>query len=71
MHACTQHRAGGEGPGGEGACVSDMFELEFGDENVEQSRKYKSGACPEADYRTQVCEIFPGGLQDWEFDVGL
>ncbi len=73
MRACKQHKAGGEGLGGESECecANDMFDLEFGDENVQPIPKYKTGLCPQADFRTQVLEIFPGGLVDWEHDIGM
>ena len=62
--AQTLHSAGGERNG-----VSDMFELEFGD--APPRKVYKSGADPNADVRTEMCEIYPGGMEHWEFDVGL
>ena len=72
LRACTQHRAGGEGQGGKfESDEHDMFVLEFGDDDVGPRPSYKSGACPKSDVRTHVLEVFPGGLQDWEYDIGM
>ena len=81
MQAETQHRLGGETAevnSNNNVCGNnnnagnvDMFDVDFGDENVAEPKKYLSAAMPGADMRTHQCEIFPGGLEDWKFALGV
>ena len=51
-----------------------MFDMEFGDDNnnsVPEPKKYSSAARKDTDIRTSLCEIFPGGLENWEFELGV
>ena len=83
LRALAQQSARGvDGGGGDGDnnnnnnnnnnFVCDMFDMEFGDGfDVPDRKDYQSGAQRDVDLRTLQCEVFPGGMEDWGFDVGV
>jgi len=61
---------GGANQGGDDV-GHEMFDMEFDCASDNELKGYGTGAALGADPRTVQCEIYPGGLEDWAYDVGM